>query len=240
MYQNKNIILAIVLFLGSIAAESQNLKADLAAINKAYQKLNKMSLTIELNMFENYQTEKVYFTQSGTMQKDGQNTFQKFEDTECINTPAYSVIVDKEEKEIVYAPRKINFRHDDPALAVNLDSILLFCKSNQFRKLSKKTACYDFLMMDAYPDYNQVSICFDQDTYLVQKIIFYCEEDDISVDNESEKFARSRIEITYKDVNTKPVFRTADFSYEKYLVKSGDKLKLKPELKDFHLTVLSF
>ena len=218
----------------------QNIKADVAAINKAYKSMNKVSLSFELNMFENYQTQHVYYTQHALIQKNGNATFQKFDESECINTRDYSVMVDNEDKEVVYAPKKISFEYDDPSIAINLDTLLQFCKSYQFKKISKDVFSYSLMLPENYPNYNQIVFYFDAKTYFVQKIIFYCEEDDISVDNEAEKLAKSRIEINYKDINTRPTFNPNDFSYQKYLVKSGNTFKLKPELKNYHLTVLSF
>ncbi len=228
-------------FLGfSLISIGQELKSDVLAINKAYRQVNKMTLTFELNMFENYTTQKVYYTENGLIQKNGKNTYHKFEDNECINTPDYSVMIDKEEKEVVYAPKKVTFDYDDPALALDLDSVLLMCKSHTFKKISGEIYSYQFIMKEGYPDYGQICFYFNPKTYFIQKIIYYCNEDDISLHNDDEKYSKSRVEINYKDINTKPSFNSSDFTYEKYLVKSGNKFELKSSLTGYHLTVLAF
>ncbi len=224
----------------SALLQGQNLKSDIASINSAYRRADKLSFVFELNMFETYQSQQVYYTQAGVVQKSGKSTYQKFDDTECINTPQYSVIIDKEEKEVVYAPKKITFNHDDPGLAISLDSLLLFCRAHQFKKESEKLYSYGFDMTEAYPDYNRVVVYFNPNTFMVQKLVFFCEEDDISTDNQEEHLSKARIEINYKNIDTSPSLNDKDFSYEKYLVKSGEKFQLKPELKSYHLTVLSF
>ncbi len=223
----------------SFVGVSQDLKSDIAAINKTYRETSKMTLTFELNMFENYSTQKIYYTEKGIIQKNGKNTFHKFDDNECINTPEYSVMIDREEKEVVYAPKKVTFDYDDPALALNLDSLLLMCKAHAFKKIGELYS-YQFIMKEGYPDYSQIGFYFDPKTHFIQKIIYYCNEDDISLHNEDEKYSKSRVEINYKDINTKPSFNSSDFTYEKYLVKSGNKFELKSSLAGYHLTVLAF
>lgn len=221
-------------------SQAQNIKADIAAINAAYRKYDKLSLNFELNMFETYQSQRVYYTQKAVVQKNGSSTFQKTDDNECINTPDYSLMVDREEKDIVYAPKKTTFNPADVSITGSVDSVLKFCKSVTFKKISDQMFSYSFVMPDSYPDYNQVIFFFDPQQFLIRKIIFFCEEDDISVDNEKERLSKSRIEISYTNINTNPKFSNQDFSYERYLVKSGNKFLLKPELKNYHLTVLSF
>lgn len=240
MYLNRKYfhLALFVVATGIHTLSSQDIKKDITAINTAYNKLGKLSCIFELNMYENYTTSKIYYTQSGTIQKNGNATFQKFDDTECINTPDYSVIIDKEDKEVVYAPKKRSFTPS--VVSLNLDSVLMFCKSNKYRKISDNLCSYEFTMIDRYPDYNQIVVFFNPSNYLIQKIVFYCEEDDISVNNDSERLAKSRLEINYRNIDTKPSFNASDFSYERYLDKSGNKFVLKSSLKDYHLTVLSF
>lgn len=219
---------------------SQNIKKDIASINEVYKKTEKLSMIFELNMFENYTTQKVYYTQNGLIQKYGANTFQKFDENQFINAPDYSVIVDDEEKEIVYAPKKKTFNLDDKELLIDLDSVLLLCKKYTFKKNSDILSSYDFEMLDQYPEYNRITLYFNSKMHLIQKIVFFCEEDDISINNQEEILAKARVEINYKDINLKPNFVQSDFTYEKFLVKRGNKFELKPNYKSYNLTVLSF
>ena len=219
---------------------AQNIKNDLMAINKTYHAIEKMSLKMDLKMFENYYTSNVYYSQSGTIVKNGKCYFQKFDDMECLNTPQYSVMADTADKEIVYAPKKGDFEIKDPSLGLNLDSVLMFCKSTQFKKISDDLCCYNLKMLDAFPDYNEIAVYFNPKTFLIRKLIFFCEEDDISIDNQDTKMAKARVEITYNDINLKPTLPQSDFTFEKYLVKAGGKFHVNPSYKGYHLTVLSF
>jgi hypothetical protein len=237
--RNNKIILLGCLLTGRLGF-SQDLKTDVALINKAYREIEKMSVDLQINMYEDYHTQKVYYSQSGLIIKNNKSTYQKFDNTECINTPFYSVMVDQDENEVVYAPRKTNFEVDDPKISINLDSAFLFCKSYIYKKISKDLSFYSLTMISSYPDYNQISFYFNPKTKLIEKLVFYCEEDDISIDNEQEKLSKSRIEINYREINTRPSLSPSDFTYEKYLSKSGSSFVLKEQFKNYHLTVLSF
>jgi hypothetical protein len=233
----KNKLITILFLLLNFCSDAQNLKADFGLIEKAFEKNPKLSMDLAIEMFENYTTNKVYFAQSGSIKKNGKDYNYYFDNTETINTSNYTLSVDKDEKTIMYMP-KTRIGKPEMPYKVNYDSLLTFCKKYNYVTLPDKRASCDFIMKDFYPEYERVTIEYSTRTYLVDKIIFYCKEDDISIDDGKEKMAKARIELNYRNMNTKPVFTSEDFSYQKYLTKNGDKLVLKTEYKKFKLTVL--
>jgi hypothetical protein len=218
---------------------AQNLKQDFIAINKAYQNATKLNVEMEVNMYDSYTSNKLYYNQKGKILKKNGFTYQSFDNTECVVTSEYSVFVDKESKEITYAEKKNAFKDDDISLMINLDSISMFCKKNTFTKESKTLSSYHFVMQNYYPNYKEIKIFFNSSNFLIERIVFYCTEDDISINNEEQKLAQPRIEMTYVYASTKS-FEEQTFSYEKYMIKSGKTFHLKPAYKNYHLNVLSF
>lgn len=221
-----------------LTTQSQNLKQDIENINKAYVKANKFSCVMEIKMYENYTSSKVYYSQEGIIRKNGDKTLQTFEDTECLTTPDYAISIDKEEKLIFYLPKKTSFNGFDVAYMMNLDSIGLFCKSYVFNKESTEKASYNFEMNEDYPDYSRIIIVFNPKTSFIEKIVYYCDEDDISKDNEEQRFEKSRVEIVYKNINVNPIFKEIDFNYQKYMFKQGLSFALNPVYKGYELTIL--
>ncbi len=243
MLKNKiNITSILVILISSFSFDlsAQDLKKDITAINVAYKKATKMSLTMVLDMYETYTSNKLYFSQQVVIKKNGRNTFQSAPETESVNTPDYVIVKDDDEKLITYVPKKTIQDETDISFMMDIDSIKTFCKSFKFNKENDNLNSYDFIMQDYYPDYNRIKVFFNSKTFFVEKMVFFCEEDDISTHNDEEKYSRARVEISYKDINTKPVFKESDFTYQKYMVKQGNKFALIPALKNYELSVLSF
>lgn len=210
------------------------------AINMAYKNADKMSLTMTLDMYETYTSKKLYFSQRVEIKKMGKNIFQSSEESQVISTPNYSVLKDDEEKVISYMPKKTTVETNDIDFMMDLDSIGQFCKSFKFAEENDKLRSYDFIMQDQYPDYNRIKIFFNSKSHFIEKMIFFCEEDDISVNNEEERFEKARVEISYQNIDTKPDLKEVDFTYQRYLVKQGSKFELKPAFKNYELSVMSF
>lgn len=233
------VILALV-FANTTSFFAQNLKKDLLAINAAYKNANKLSFVMELDMYENYTSNKLYYSQKVSMKKNGKTTLHSSDETESMNTPDYTIIKDDEEKLITYAPKKTVQQTDDVSFMMNVDSLGSLCKSFKFNKESATTNSYDFIMQDYYPNYERIKIFYNVKTHFIEKMIFYCDEDDISIHNEDEKYARARIEINYNNIDTNPSFKDSDFSYQKYMQKKGNKFELNADFKKYELSVLSF
>lgn len=241
MFLNKTNIITfftLILLIGKVNthAVAQNLKADILSINKAYEKTINISIQTEINMYETYTSDKLYFSQKGKILKKGDKSFQSFEGSECVNTPEYAVFIDKENKEIVYAPKKTNFKEDDISFIMNLDSIYLLCKKYTF---NKENHSYHFIMKDYYPNYREIILYFNPTNYMVSKIVFYCDEEDISTNNDEEKLAKTRVEMIYK-YETLKATKEEEFTYQKYLTKNGNTFQLKPAFKNYNLNILSF
>ncbi len=219
---------------------AQNLKKDILAINMAYKNTNKMSLVMVLDMYETYTSNKLYFSQKVTLKKNGKNTLHASDETESINTPDYTIVKDDDEKLITYMPKKTVQNEDEINFMVDIDSIGALCKSFKFNKEGNTTNSYDFIMLDAYPNYTRIKFFYNSKTYFIEKMVFFCEEEDISVHNQKEKYSKARIEINYTEIDTKPSFKDSDFSYQRYMQKKGNKFELNPDLKKYELSVLSF
>lgn len=230
--------IAALFFLPGIYA--QELKKDVVAINAAYKKHTKMSLVMVIDMYESYTSNKLYYSQKIDIKRNGSSIFQSSEESESITTPDYYVLKDDDEKLIAYAPKKTVQKEGEGDFLVNIDSIRLFCKTHKFNKENSELCSYDFVMQDYYPNYNRIKLFFNSKTFFIEKMVFYCDEDDISTNNEDEKFARARIEINYTDINTNPKYNESDFTYQKYLTRQGSKFFLKPNYKNYELSVSSF
>ncbi len=238
--QRISLIVLTFVFISVSFLFAQNLKTDLLAINNAYKKANKLSFVMELDMYETYTSNKLYYSQKVSMKKNGKTTVHSSNETESINTPDYTIIKDDEEKLITYAPKRTVKETDDVGFMMNIDSLGTLCKSFKFNKESATTNCYDFIMQDYYPNYERIKIFFNAKTHFIEKMIFYCDEDDISTHNEDEKYAKARIEINYNNIDSNPSFKDSDFSYQKYMQKKGNKFELNADLKKYELSVLSF
>lgn len=228
----------MLILLNSPFVFSQNIKEDLITINKSFANSNKLSLDVNINMYENYTTSKIYYNQKGAIKKYNDSFVYSFDNSESINTSDYSIIVDGEDKTIVYLPKKSYKKVTTDIYKINFDSLLLYCSNYKFNKLAGNKANYDFVMKSFYPDYERIIIEFNTKTFFIEKIILYCEEDDISIEDEKEKIAKSRIEIQYLNINTKPTINKDDFTYSKYLIRTGNTFTTKPNYNKYKLTVL--
>lgn len=224
----------------SLFSLAQDIKQDIIKINQTYDKQDKMAFDYEIQMFETYTSNKVYFNQKGSTKKMGNCRVQIFDDSECLITPSYAIMVDRDEKYICYTPKRTDFKDDDIGFMMNLDSISVFCKSYKFNKISENQNSYVFHMKDDYGDYEVVAVYFNSKTHFINKIVLYCDEQNVAVNNEKERLSKPRMEINYKNLDLNPKYNERDFTYQRYLVKQGSGFLVNQNYRTYELNVLKF
>jgi hypothetical protein len=180
---------ALVFFLPCIA---QDVKKDVAKINRTYENATYMSGDVAFKYYETYTSTQSTDETFGKFSKNGSNTYYKYESFELLVNKQLTLTVDHENEIMMLSnPQTITTQVSRPE-SINFDTLLKYCKSVNYKVEGTKVSYT--LNFDFYTT-NAIKVYFDRSTYLISKLIIYYNQ--APVEGASDK---PRIEISYSNL----------------------------------------
>ncbi len=208
------------LLLCSFFLSAQNINHDLEKINALFLHAPQFSMKVEYILYEDHSTSKVYKKETADIKRNKEERYMQIGELENISTATYNLMVDHESKVITLLPPVKTFPVN--VTVVNIDSLKGVCEKYYFKKQDQQYGAYWF-ELNEYSEYEKVMLNFNLETYLINKIVLFIREEDISEDESAEKVASPRMEIIYKEFNKGlKKQEMADFSLDKFLKKKGN------------------
>jgi hypothetical protein len=212
-------ILLHFLFLSiCVTAYAQNPAREFEKIYNAYQKHTSITMDVSYKVFPTYTSASAIETSTGKMMRNGNSYYNKLLSTETIQNNNYLINVDHKKALIIVNKPIPNI--SDNSLPIKIDSLFRF---------------YDYVDKVESPDgytayrigliggrFREIEITFQNNTYLVNKIILY-HRTPVQLDRKY-RADKPRIEIVYTNINTAPQFTSSSFSESNYVKLENKKL----------------
>lgn len=227
MQIRKAIICSIAAFVAAFTSFAQDAKKDITAINKAYEKAERLSMAIEYTVYLDGSSTP-YEKENGIYRKDGNNLYLKQMDTEIMSNERNVTIVNHETKVVMMdKSRKIEAVPWEAAL----DTMLSLYKSVKYY-IPEGTAnikAYTFHFHNG--QYESVDVWFNASTFLVEKIR-------AKYRNELEENGRMHkvtLEMNFRNMDTKSKYPSALFTHDAYVSLDKGKYTLRQAYKNYRL-----
>lgn len=231
------ILFLLILTLGKISM-AQTAKDDFAKINDTYAGFKQLSIKIKYELFQNKQTKAPYQTLFGEFKKDGSKTYSVIGPVESVDNEDYLVIVDNEDKSISLLGKskgseKIKEDSKNELYLVNMQKLLSMCTKISFKQENEQHSSYMLELDDV--QYEKIKITFNRKTFLIEKMVFFYNETENLDGKEDGKKEAPRMEVSYYELNQKPLLSAAVFTYNKFLEKSSNDFKCKEPYKGYEI-----
>ncbi len=219
-------ILTICMVFMSAAAFSQQIKDEVYQINKAYKNMPVYSVNSVYELFADQDPQPVK-VESGVLARNQKNKYFKIGDLESVQTEEYAVVVHHPSKLISLNGISLSDETKAQLDEYNPENVeqLLKMADKSALKTTGKQSCISFYFKEG--KYSEMHLYYHKKTYHISKVVMKFTD---KMEYMGKHFQPTLV-ITYKDFNTKPVFGADDFTYFRYVNKSGKKLVPKPAYK---------
>lgn len=209
----------IVLILTCQISSAQNFMNDLQKLNNCFVENNYMSFEVSMWNYENNKVTKGTFVSKGFMYKSKSNYYSGFDEDEMIINSNGTLIVNKRDKEVILFSGKKKFDHS--AFTLNAEQLTKSTDSIIFRGVVNNIKQYTIYTSKDLV--RQTEIYFSKSGFLSKVIYYYTSS------NKNYSHDLYKTEIIYSNLKlSKP--SESNFLFDKYLIKSGGKWKLRPDL----------
>lgn len=227
------IIVGMFLLLGT-TVRAQNLATDLAKMQSAYLKAQRMHMKTVTKEFEEGEPNAV--VEEATIMKDGSKYLYSMQGKTFLMNDVYVIVVDEESKQIQCISRKNKDlrmpKNLDPMAQMNqvntnFDSLVKTYEEVKYLGLKNGKKRYSMTM----PGQQVISaeMAFDAQSFLLSDIKYVYNE---------EWYGKSYITISLPIMDVNPTFKENTFSEWNFLKKEGGKLKPNDQYKEYELIVL--
>jgi hypothetical protein len=215
----------VTLLLASIALclHAQNFKERLETMKREYGEIDKVSIQMSINVYENPDGTQPLYDQVATIKRDGENYFYRFDRTEMLMNEKYLLVVDETSRQMMCTSRSVKKEKKfiDPIQA-NLDSLLTFYEPPIL--VSKDGNLERYRLVHKNGSIRAMELFLDTSANIMTRIDYYYSEG---------HYAR----IEFKLFDRTPVFAKDDFSENKYVRMEKGVLKTTPLYSRFNLAL---
>lgn len=213
-------LLTMFAILVCCMSHSQNNIDDLIRLNKEYAKRSSLKMDIVYQGFASYHSKEPEDTQYGIVKKQGENIYNQIGQLESLHNEECNLIVDENAKMI--SIMKILSKADVPDLESVLDLIEKYMgKSKNIIQVKIDQTHKEYsIKIPGYSEYSEIRLVYDFKLWLVKKIILYYNQEESVV--EGGKKEKPRLVITYKNIDTNPIFSKTEFKIERFVKREND------------------
>lgn len=220
-----NIGVAVLLLL-PFFVEAQSFKNDLEAMYSSYTKATDFYAKVEVKMYEKAIDTKPTKHRKATIRKSGWNFLYDIDDTKMLMNDKCAVIVNKEEKIIVYKKGERADLSSVPEIVTpDFDSLLANYDKVVYKGFKGNNKLYTIILEDSH--IKQVDVYLDKDKKWLKKMVYYYNKAITDVD--------SRVVVTFSGISDQPNFSKTQFSEKQFVIKQKGKMTLHPNYKSYRL-----
>lgn len=221
----------LLLVLTPVLLSAQQASADFRKVNEAYTKATSLSMNIGYKLFANYTATAAYESSNGRYIKQNDNYYSELLGIVTVQNAKHKITLNEEQKSLILSNPQQTAKNPSPVM---LDSMLKLCSRVEFTDAGEGRKLYRLHFANTpYFEYERIDIQIGSQ-WLLEKIVFYyrnavvLDETDKSLQKE-----KPRLEITYSDINTKPVIAADQFSEKKYVVANGKSFTATPAYSSY-------
>ena len=221
----------LAFFLQNVYA--QIAKEDFKKVNDAYRNTMNLSMDVTYKLYESYKSTTPKDILTGSFKKQDNNILSNLLKIETMQNTKYKIIVDAANKILVVADPQ---HYMNNAITVDIDSVLAFCSSVDYRETGQKLKVYKLNFDNIFFEYNSIEIFINKYTYFLDKLTLYF-RDAVSIDKNDPDSPKEkpRLEIAYSSVNKDPKFGKNLFSEKKYIDINDGKFTCSALYKNYQL-----
>lgn len=228
-------LLLILAIVSSGLVCAQNIEEDLGKINEQYN-LKSLAMDIQYEVYPNHTTLTSIQTETGKVRKEGNKLYYRIGPVETLNTDDYNLVVNHDEKLIALLPVKQAEKVEVPGfIPENVNKLLATCENVAFEVIGKTIHAYH--LECSLSEYSKISLIFNNKTFLLEKLKLYYRHSlpEEETDRQAESTEPVRMEITYKNIETKPDFSDNTFNYEKFVTEDGGVYRVNEGYSEYRL-----
>lgn len=221
-------LFTILIFSFSISPIlSQDYKKDFEKAILLFNTLDKYKANINIKIYDDTKHSQPTFTQKGFIKKNGNQFYYKINHIILLINKKYSLIVDEQTKRVVCKKLKKKLKTNSYSKEVlpNVDEVFKNYKS--VKLISNKNGVKHYRIIPK-KDYKKVDVHLTKQG-LVSKLEYISLADEAGVS--------SRMIFELKNSTITPSFSEKDFSENKFIVVSKDKITLASKYRKYRLTV---
>lgn len=216
----KNLFYIFLLVLASSFSED-NAQLDLKRISETYRSLNKIALSIDYKVFEDYYSSVPKESELGTYIKDGNNTYTELLGLITVQFEKEKILVNANEKLIIVVDHNIKADTGKFSIAI-FNSILKevgsISKKAIDAKLSKLTIDYT----NTKVPYQKVELIYNTKTFRITKSVLYYRNKMVMDEEKKDAVGNTpRVEMLFSDINEKVINKSSVFDHSRYVKTNG-------------------
>lgn len=239
----------IILFaFVTMQAYSQDVVKDIVKINQAYDKQKKLSFSMRYTLYKDHASNRIDEQYVGVTKQDSSFIYSMVDSMLTVKNVDYDVVVDFLEK-VIYISKIWGEEKEPTVNPVDISAIVKQSSDVKYLKdKNENKATYMLFFKDG--DYEKFSLTFNTKTYFIDKLVFYFRNADAlepiapgasalkkktTEQKKNESKQPQRFEMTFLNVNTKPVFEPNTFTYDNYLERKDGKFVGKGIYADYQI-----
>ena len=188
-------------------------------------------------MYPNYYSPVPTEVLKGFYKKDHALSLTNLLEVETMQNEKYRISADRENKLLVVSKPENKISGISP---VDLDSILQFCSSIDYKISYKGYKVYTLNLVDGYIDFRALEIFINPRTYMLESLSVYFRTA-INIDQNDPNSRREipKVEISYSNLNINPRFPAGLFSERKYVKERNGALIASGNYADYEVINLN-
>lgn len=225
MKGNYNILWVAVLILLPFTSESQSFKEDIKVMYNSYLKATDFYAKVDVKMYEHSKDATPYVQRKAIIRKSGTNFLYELDKNKMLMNDKCAVIVDDNNKTIVYKKGKQAQSQVTDVVVPDFDSLITTYDKVIYKGVQGNSKVYTIILKDA--NIKQVDIYLEQEKKWLTKLVYHYNETLYKVD--------SKVIITFSDITDNPKFSSTQFSEKQFVVKENGKNKVHQSYASYRL-----
>jgi len=226
------IVAGAALFFGCSGLMAQDIRKDIAAdlvhIRQAYGNLGAVSMDIHYNFYPTYTATEPLETHTGYYCKQGKDN-SRMELYGTLTLSNKDLVMVKDDSSMLFMVKKHSPQDVSALTHEQFEKLLAVCSSVEKAAGSNAGSSGYRLRFDGSTNgMCKMEFFFDKVSYLVTRIVMYYNYPPVKNyrPDQVQQHEKPRMEVEYRNVNTKPALDSKVFSTGRYLKKGKDKWQL--------------
>jgi outer membrane lipoprotein-sorting protein len=223
----------------ALNCQAQNFNEDYKKVFNTYATHRQLSLEMTYTIYNERTGNEVVETREGLIKMDGKKLFQTYLNTDNLENSPYHLFVDHKRKLVILTEKTASqLKTEKKAARVNkpdltfsiIDSSLANVKNITYEGTIGNIKQYR--ITPKIKGQREISIAINTSGWVIQKLTMYAEK---PIHTKNITYKSPRLEITYRNINLKPVFRKNEFDLANYGTFIKGKFTLANNYKTYKL-----
>jgi hypothetical protein len=216
---------------------AQNAESDISKANSTLLATENLYMDIEYKVYANHFTTKPLEVSYGVLKQNKNNIYRTISNVQSLLNDKVNISVDTADRVVIVGDPVDMTKQKNDAMRMDVKAMMSKCSKIGSQEISKNVVVYHLEYGDdVESEIDRCDIYIDRNLSLVTKLILYYsdefEMDDEAIDSKKES---PRLEITYKNIDMEPKFKASDFDEDRFISRSGGKIKPSEHFKGYRL-----